>query len=1008
MKILFLHIGDMHIVDRQGINFFQIKKLVDTFHGFGSFDKILLIIAGDISQSGQMEQYGHAKKLIGFLIAQIKRACNYSSKLDVICVPGNHDIDHGGKSRTSDELQTIRNTRAYDKCLPGELEKQEAFFNFSKFNNCFEEKSVFCRRVLDYQGFLIEVNMINSGVFSVLEEDKGLHYIPRGCINEITTPTGADFVITVMHHAPDWYTDEQKNYLEEAIYTKSSIVFLGHEHRLGEKTMVYGKNTPVLIQAGGCLCENANWLNSAFHIGVYDTETHVYDHLEYKWNNQEQQYEPQERMNNILPSKPSIEKCLRITDDFKTWLLSDDKHSICDNFLSYYVFPRIQSEERNGDNYKEYSTIDSYVEELLDKKKVLIQGSYNSGKTALSKALFLHLTNTDFTVLFCDIENIHGKNVDRIIKNSFVDVYGDNSSDYERYEQIPKDKKVLIIDNADQVKRDSLNAFLANIDERFGYVVLVSKQLIDISLFERMKAELETVNSVYRYRILPLYSDKRNELIERVVSLLIEDSGAVPKISHVLSETITAQRRFISLDPDFTIRYVEYYCNNIGDATHADSSVFSKVFEASLTTAISKYHTPRLSVDKVYVILSKIAHYIHFHKAYPISEGQIMSIVAQYNDDYGASVKGTDFITIATQAKILTPEGEGTQFRFANKNYLAYYVAKEVNSRYNDTGDDTDLQSILKCACFGINTDILMFISYITDNIRILRFILTMANEYTSEWMEFDFAENMPQFLREERKHIVELPPEDALQKEQQAEVMAEKASDENLYTLDIYGYSDEDADQFINQFIRAVQLLTVVARCLPNFEHNMLKADKEAFVEVIYSLPNKIFNMWAVETDKEVDEIIRFFKEQSRDYYVRQKELEDEDIIRALQWVSMSFLLELYNIPVFFATKDNTMGYLSSFGYSEKDTYKLEHLMMSERQAAAASFTEEAMNLGKGPKEHIYRTLIARIVSHALIHKDGFDHSLRQRLQAEYFPTKEAQKRINAKRFRKIQGENE
>lgn len=74
MKILFLHIGDMHIVDRQGINFFQIKKLVDTFHGFGSFDKILLIIAGDISQIGQMEQYGHAKKTHWFFDCPNKKS----------------------------------------------------------------------------------------------------------------------------------------------------------------------------------------------------------------------------------------------------------------------------------------------------------------------------------------------------------------------------------------------------------------------------------------------------------------------------------------------------------------------------------------------------------------------------------------------------------------------------------------------------------------------------------------------------------------------------------------------------------------------------------------------------------------------------------------------------------------------------------------------------------------------------------------------------------------------
>ena len=121
-----------------------------------------------------------------------------------------------------------------------------------------------------------------------------------------------------------------------------------------------------------------------------------------------------------------------------------------------------------------------------------------------------------------------------------------------------------------------------------------------------------------------------------------------------------------------------------------------------------------------------------------------------------------------------------------------------------------------------------------------------MVNEYTKDWIEFNFDENMPQYLREERQHIVELPPPDAKEQEQQAEILSEKATEHTLQTVEIYDYSEEDIDIFANQLIRAVQLLTIVARCLPNFEHSMPTADKEAFVKVIYSLPNKVF----LETD--------------------------------------------------------------------------------------------------------------------------------------------------------------
>lgn len=1010
MKVLFLHIGDMHIKDRNGINSFQISKIADTFNSFSGIDKVVLIVAGDIAQSGTSDQYVHAKYLIGTLITAIKKELKYTAynKIDVLCVPGNHDLNHNGFPMDSKSLQCIRENNTYDKYLIGELQKQESFLNFAKFNYCFTEDSIFSRRILTYGDFTIEVNLINSGVFSILEEDKGLHYIPQHYLSKISAPTGAQFVITIMHHAIDWYIDSQKNALEESIYSKSSLVFYGHEHYIRKKTVSYETNASTIIQAGGCLCKNENWSESAFHIGVLNSETLEYTHAEYTWNAHQKQYESLSTTTTKLPSKPSVEKKPNITASFMQELLQDKKHDISQDFRDYYVFPRIQSEDCLGSSNNEFTTENSFIEEILKKKKILISGGYNAGKTTLLRILFLRLSDMGYTVLFCDTDNIHGKKADRIIRNCFEDIYGENHSDYERYDQLSKSKKILIIDDIDQIKTSGFNSFLNHINEKFEYIVFSSKQLIAIDLFERTKTQLKAVDSIYRYKIMPMYSDKRSELIKKIVSIKANDQLTVPKVSKILIDAINAQRRFISLDPDFIIKYVEYYFNNVGDSVSSDSGVFSKVFEASLINAVNKYQAPRLSVDKTFILLSKVAHYIHFHKAYPISEHHIMTIVGNYNDEYGTDVNGTDFIKTVTQAHVLIFDELSCGYRFANLSYLAYFVAREVNSQYNDTGDDTDLQAILKYACFGINADILMFISYITDNIRILRLILHMANEYTMDWTEFNFDENIPQYLREERRHNVELPSPNAKQQEQENEVLAEKASDHELQTVDIYDYSDDDADIFVNQLIRAAQLLIIVARCLPNFEHSMPRTDKEGFVQAIYSLPNKIFYLWANEANKEIDNLIQFFKEQSQDYYTRQKKLSDDDIIHVLQWTSMSFLLDLYNLPVFFATRDNTVSYLSSFDYTSSSTYLLEHLMMIERQASGNSFISEAKNAVKGNTNFLFQTMVKRVVGHALVFRSDLDYSQINQLQTEFFPQIESQKKLLLHRTRINKKENE
>lgn len=133
-----------------------------------------------------------------------------------------------------------------------------------------------------------------------------------------------------------------------------------------------------------------------------------------------------------------------------------------------------------------------------------------------------------------------------------------------------------------------------------------------------------------------------------------------------------------------------------------------------------------------------------------------------------------------------------------------------------------------------------------------------------------------------------------------------------------------------------------------------MLKRDKDAFVDTIYRLPNRIFGQWATETDKNVEELIQFFKEQTQDYYSRQKVVEDDDILRALQWASISLLLDLYNLSVFYAAKDNTNQYLSSYNYFDDDTYALEHLMMLERVSANRQFVDDALKMDD-PKKDLY-----------------------------------------------------
>lgn len=1001
MKIAFLHIGDFHFINKKGLNLFQIDKIVDALNTIPEFEYVIIVISGDIAYSGLREQYKIAWQFVGRIISKIKIDFGIKNNYRVLCVPGNHDIDHGEMPLSSTELQEMQRNNQYDKYLDNEIKKQKHFFNYAIYNNCFKEDKVLHQEVISFEDFKIEANLINSGIFSLKkEEDNGLHYLPQYCINELNTPTKADFVLTVMHHGVEYYNTYQKTLLESAIYEKSSIVFYGHEHYIRNKKISAENGMYAIIQAGGELCNNDNWQNSTFYFGVLDSSTLFYKQSKFTWNEKRKKYLASDISDIRLPNKPSIEKNIQLTDKYKRELLNDIKHSVSDNFLDYFVFPRLQEEVLSNKIEKEYIEQEKFVADILKKKKIYIHGGYNSGKSTLLKYLCLYLLE-EYAVILYDASIPNARKAKRIIKNCFEDMYGDNPELYQCFNQIPRDKKILMIDNIDQIENESFDILIKELEESFGHFVFTSKRVLELDIKDRMKEILEIDESTVHYTIMPFFADKRKELIEKVVSYKAEDKATVQKTAALLSEAIKAQRRFISLDPDFIIKYVEYYCNNLGDAHNNDNGIFNKVFEANITNLLRGYQSANLSVDKLFVLLSKIAYYIHFNKAYPISEKEISIVIDEYNDNYDAKVRVSDIINIVTEAKILICDSSG-DYRFSNRNYLSYFVAREINKKYNETGNDTDLKTILGNACFGINADVLMFISYITDNIRIQRFILNMTMSLTNEWLEFDFKENIPEYLKKGYQIEIETPTEKDSERVKKDEIEREKElnGNDDIKQIDIYDYTDSEADEFINQIIRASSLLMIVARCLPNFEHSMLREDKEAFVEAIYSLPNKIFAKWSNSMNECVEEYIQYFKEQCMDQYTRKKDgrnkNNDEDknkekeIMFALQNSSISLLLDLYNMTAYYSTKENTLEYLSKHEYEEKETYKLEHLMMLSRMKKYTQFKNAAISMNKESTDLAFSVALKKIIQHELVCSDGMDHNITNMLLSEFFPNKQ------------------
>lgn len=72
--IVFLHLSDIHIRTENDINDEHITKIVSSLKSYKtSFSSIIIVVTGDITQSGERNQFISASKLMGSLITQLKK-----------------------------------------------------------------------------------------------------------------------------------------------------------------------------------------------------------------------------------------------------------------------------------------------------------------------------------------------------------------------------------------------------------------------------------------------------------------------------------------------------------------------------------------------------------------------------------------------------------------------------------------------------------------------------------------------------------------------------------------------------------------------------------------------------------------------------------------------------------------------------------------------------------------------------------------------------------------------
>ena len=994
MKILFLHISDAHLEDSTDLREININAIVNSLTQVGAFDECVLVFSGDIANSGAKNAYANAGRLVGYLGKNISQTYLDGKFVQIIVVPGNHDNLVKNKDRNNLDLEEYYKSKQIDSKFNEDLDELTNFYEFSSKNRCFSREKVIDVRKLTFGDFTIKVNMINSAPFSLLgsgNRDKGMHYIPQAEFRKLKMDLQEKYTITVSHHSPEWFSDVSKIAFYNALNEDTDLYFVGHEHfSQNENKIVNGKH--IDISSGVALYGTKT--EHGFNALVLDTEAHTL--LGYKYIYNGSIYKPTLTLRNDKVVFNTYGN-FRFTPEFQNELMTDENARDGERYSDYFVFPSLESKDINSDlkNYT-VSNEEKFMELFGLKRKISIEGSSRTGKTVLAKYL-TNILAEKYVVLYLTEDSFAPKNVTNILKYGLQNQYGDNT-DLDAFMQLETDKKVLIVDGSDKILKEKWNAFMEAYESQFGHIITFCGIDWNLNIKDRTVEEL-TENAFYYMKICPFYYVKREQLIRKICSNYLTEYPAldIEDKCRKINEDITNQIKYFQLTPDFIHQFVDYYIQFSHIKTQNETNVFSKVFVANITYRISQNTRDDSDVDEILVALDFVAHYIHFVKQYQkITYMEFEAAINEYKVKYDNDELNPKYVyEVAKKSNIIKESQVSFEAEFCDENLLAYFVAQHLNRTCQMGENPEDLKEVLDNVCFGINGDILLFLSYITSNTKILNPIIQSIFVHMDEWTDLDIDANNIGFLSKITKSSTPKLPDCAEKekiKEKKNEMEKEIVEEKQSQADSLYSYDASKVNSFSNKIAKSINFLDLVAKMLPNFRYILTGDEKALITQILYTYPNKLLYFMLKDIDENYDKIISdILKNKPK---TRKGILITEDMLsKELQNQSMAYILSIYDFISMTASTSKTIGDLEKFDYSQNTNYKIQNLMMHENIANFKTFVDRAEDIFDNAELEIVKQMVTLIVRKYFIYHDVEMHGEAIHLIDKFFGQEQRKK---------------
>ncbi|WP_314913666.1 TIR domain-containing protein [Streptococcus constellatus] len=486
-----------------------------------------------------------------------------------------------------------------------------------------------------------------------------------------------------------------------------------------------------------------------------------------------------------------------------------------------YTYPEFSIE---SEKEIKYISVKKYFSNKKYLGKSIIVGDRQSGKSSLSKKLFLDLYDAGYQPVFLEKEDFTSRQTDKIISQKYIKTYLTTHRN--------KPEKIIVLVDDYHALDLKYQRDILELSNYVGILIFVD-DIFDISFPQK--------NLFLRYTIQPMKPTLRAELIKNLIHAqkisFANENDLLKKIdesTNLINTSLGLGKGYKNgIVPAFPLYILTILGASADVRNKLDSPIssYGHCYQLLISLTFQNCGIENDAIDSYINLLTYLAGYLYHEDTKELTQKEFEKFLEVYKKDYRI-YKEDEYLSTLFKTGLI--KKNNFAYYVFNYDYIYYFFLGKYFSESFDEEIES-IQNIVNHLDFEENGNICIFIAHHSKNPKLIKMLQdnlsSIFNEYTPAKLDKDELRKLDDGVKE---LLADIEPkisdyEEERKKRLEKQDKLEGLSDETNYESERRDLVESDRQ---NDVRRAIQTVEVIGIILKNRHGSIKRSDYETLLQ--------------------------------------------------------------------------------------------------------------------------------------------------------------------------------